>query len=148
MCFFVFLLMLQSSTSIGNPLKYYNRWIWVFLRSVLSRNIAPKSSRENVYSVVYLRYPLIITGCVAREACIASAAAGATPVFLLYLSSLLHTFSLFTLKINWWKGKPPGSIACTRKQQARFFWSCSSVVMNDATPLTPPSAWAELHFQM
>jgi len=51
-------------------------------------------------------------------------------------------------KTNWWKGKPSGSIACTRKQQPRFYWSCSSVVMNDATPLTPTSAWAELHFQM
>jgi len=50
--------------------------------------------------------------------------------------------------LNWWKGKPSGSIACTRKQQPRFYWSCSSVVMNDATPLTPPRAWAELHFQM
>jgi len=50
--------------------------------------------------------------------------------------------------INWWKGKPSGSIACTRKQQPRFYWSRSSVVLNDATPLTPPSAWAELHFQM
>jgi len=46
------------------------------------------------------------------------------------------------------KGKASGSIACTRKQQPRFYWSCSSVVMNYATPLTPPSAWAELHFQM
>jgi len=36
--------------------------------------------------------------------------------------------------INWWKGKPSGSIACTRKQQSRFYWSCSAVVMNDATP--------------
>ena len=35
--------------------------------------------------------------------------------------------------INWWKGKHSGSIACTRKQQPRFYWSCSSVVMNDAT---------------
>ena len=52
------------------------------------------------------------------------------------------------LILNWWKGKPSGSIACTRKQQPRFYWSCSSVLMNDATPLTPPSAWAELHFQM
>jgi len=53
-----------------------------------------------------------------------------------------------TLRLsNWWKGKPSGSIACTRKQQPRFYWSCSSVVMNDATPLTPPSAWAELHFK-
>ena len=51
-------------------------------------------------------------------------------------------------KSNWWKGKPSGSIACTRKQQPRFYWSRSSVVMNDATPLTPPSAWAVLHFQM
>jgi len=33
--------------------------------------------------------------------------------------------------INWWKGKPSGSIACTRKQQPRFYWSCSSVVIND-----------------
>ena len=37
---------------------------------------------------------------------------------------------------NWWKGKPSGSIACTRKQQPRFYWSRPSVVMNDATPLT------------
>jgi len=49
---------------------------------------------------------------------------------------------------NWRKGKPTGSIACTRKQQPRSHWSRPSVVMNDATPLTPPSAWAELHFQM
>ena len=50
--------------------------------------------------------------------------------------------------INCWK--PSGSIACTRKQQLRFYWSRSSVVMNDDTPLTPPppSARAELHFQM
>ena len=34
-------------------------------------------------------------------------------------------------------------LACTRKQQPRFYWSCSSVIMNDATPLTPPIAWAE-----
>jgi len=39
--------------------------------------------------------------------------------------------------LNWWKGKPSGSIVCTRKQQPRFYWSCSSVVMYDATPLTP-----------
>ena len=31
--------------------------------------------------------------------------------------------------INWWKGKPSGSIACTRKQQPRFYWSRSSVVV-------------------
>jgi len=40
-------------------------------------------------------------------------------------------------KKKWWKGKPSGSIACTRKQQPRFYRSCSSAVMNDATPLTP-----------
>jgi len=28
-------------------------------------------------------------------------------------------------QLNWWKGKPSGSIACTRKQQPRFYWSCS-----------------------
>jgi len=59
-----------------------------------------------------------------------------------------RTLLLCFVIINWWKGKPSGSIACTRKQQPRFYWSCSSVVMNDATPLTPPSAWAELHFQL
>jgi len=37
-------------------------------------------------------------------------------------------------------------MACTRKQQPRFYWSCSSVVMNDATPLTPRSAWASISF--
>jgi len=52
------------------------------------------------------------------------------------------------ITLNWWKGKPSGSIACTWKQQPWFYLSCSSVVMNDATPLTPPSAWAELHLQM
>jgi len=46
--------------------------------------------------------------------------------------------------INRWKGKPSGSLACTRKQQPRFYWSRSSVVMHDASPLTPPNAWAEL----
>jgi len=58
---------------------------------------------------------------------------------------LEHTFMY---QLNWWKGKPSESKACTRKQQPRFYWSCSSVVMNDATSLTPPSAWAGLHFQM
>ena len=48
----------------------------------------------------------------------------------------MHTYNDKCL-LNWWKGKPSGSIACTRKQQPRFYWSCSSVVMNDATPLTP-----------
>ena len=47
-----------------------------------------------------------------------------------------------SLFLNWWKGKPSGSIACTGKQQPRPYWSCSPVVMNDATPLTLPSAWA------
>jgi len=39
--------------------------------------------------------------------------------------------------LNWWKGKPSGSIDCTRKQQPRFYWSFSLVVINDTTPLTP-----------
>jgi len=60
----------------------------------------------------------------------------------------IHVLVMVFLALNWWKGKPSGSIACTRKQQPRFYWSRSSVVMNDATPRTPPSAWAELHFQM
>ena len=67
--------------------------------------------------------------------------------FLLYVLILdLMWHNSFCLYINWWKGKPSGSIACTRKQQPRLYWSCSLVVMNDATPLMPPpSAWAELH---
>jgi len=32
----------------------------------------------------------------------------------------------FLFFINWWKGKPSGSINCTRKKQPRFYWSCSS----------------------
>jgi len=49
--------------------------------------------------------------------------------------------------LNWWNGNPSGSIACTRKQQPRFYWSCSSVVMNDATPLsrTPFSNVNNIH---
>jgi len=40
-------------------------------------------------------------------------------------NEFLDTFSVPI--INWWKGKPSGSIACTRKQQPRFYWNCSSV---------------------
>ena len=63
-------------------------------------------------------------------------------------------FQIKTIKTMVWgelngeKGTPSGSIACMGKQQPRFYWSCSSLVMNNATPLTPPSAWAELYFQM
>ena len=53
--------------------------------------------------------------------------------------SYIYKFLIYLIK-NWWKGKPSGNIACTRKQQPRFYWSRSSVVMNDAEPLTPPSA--------
>jgi len=63
----------------------------------------------------------------------------------LWEAKLLGIVTCFCF-INWWKGKPSGSIACAIKQQPRFYWSRSSVVMNDATPLTPPSAWAELYF--
>ena len=76
-----------------------------------------------------------------------------TPVCVSHITShngnRLFKLLKISVFLNWWKGKPSGSKACTRKQQPRFYWSCSSVVMNDdATPLTPPSAWAELHFQM
>ena len=40
-------------------------------------------------------------------------------------------------KLKWWKGEPSGSITCTRKQQPWFYWSCSSIVMNNATPFAP-----------
>jgi len=69
-------------------------------------------------------------------------------VWLRVQTMLLKNRGPYLGKLNWWKGKPSGIIACTRKQQPRFYWSRSSGVMNDATPLTPPSAWAELHFQM
>jgi len=71
-------------------------------------------------------------------------------IFINVLTDCLKWCSMlrWMWELNWWKGKPSGSIACTRKQQPRFYWSCSSVVMNDATPLTTPSAWAELHFQI
>jgi len=51
------------------------------------------------------------------------------------IRSELTTISLVNL--NWEKGKPSGSIACMGKQQPRFYWSCSSVVMKDDTQLTP-----------
>ena len=34
----------------------------------------------------------------------------------------------FRLQLNWWKGKPSGRITCTKNQQSRFNWSCSSKV--------------------
>jgi len=49
-------------------------------------------------------------------------------------------------KLHWEKGKPLGSIDCMGKQQSRFYWSCSSVVIKDTTPMTPSSAWEELLF--
>jgi len=67
-------------------------------------------------------------------------------IFLLAVLFFISSSGVIIRVLNWWKGKPSGSIACTWKRQSRFYWSCSSVVMNDATPLTPPSAWAELHF--
>jgi len=45
-------------------------------------------------------------------------------------------------------GKSYRVIAGTHQNQPRFYWRFSSMVMKDATPLTPPSAWAELYFQM
>ena len=55
-----------------------------------------------------------------------------------YLSiKYLYFINTDLQKLNWWKGKPSVSIACTRKQQPRCYWSCLSVVMNDATPPTP-----------
>jgi len=38
----------------------------------------------------------------------------------LYLVMVTLTLTPPALISNWWKGKPPGSIACTRKQQPRF----------------------------
>ena len=41
------------------------------------------------------------------------------------------------------KGKAPRKHCLHKKKQPRFYWSCTSVVMKDAIPLTPPSTWAE-----
>jgi len=46
------------------------------------------------------------------------------------------------------KGKALRKHSLHEKTEASVFLSCSSVVMNDATPLTPNSARAELHFQI
>ena len=56
-----------------------------------------------------------------------------------YIHTKNKTFLLTMLKylINWWKGKPPGSQACVRKKQPRFYWICSSEKIKDATPLSP-----------
>ena len=54
------------------------------------------------------------------------------------VSALIWAWSglclIMVWSLNWWKEKPSGSIACTRKQQPRFYRSCSSVVM----------AWSDL----
>jgi len=81
-----------------------------------------------------------------------------TPVYIVPSTYMLLRYDLpsgFTylqlgrnVIINWWKGKPSGSIACTRKQQPRFYWSCSSVVINDVTPLTPKPFFKNIcHFK-
>jgi len=38
------------------------------------------------------------------------------------------SYKLQSIIINWWKGKPSGSIACTRKQQPRFYWSIKHIL--------------------
>ena len=35
-------------------------------------------------------------------------------------------------KLSWWRGKPSGRIACTRKPQPWFYWNCSSLVINES----------------
>jgi len=65
------------------------------------------------------------------------------------LQPIRHLFpvssTLLSVKLNWEKGK----VCWTHslhwpKWQPRLYWSCSSVVLNDASPLTAlPSAWAD-----
>ena len=50
------------------------------------------------------------------------------------------------VKFNWSKESPQKPYPAWENSN-QFYWSCSSVVMNDDTPLTTPSAWAELYFQ-
>jgi len=65
------------------------------------------------------------------------------PLNMTYLHCLQHSLfeNLFNLyyssEFNWENGKPSCSIACMGKQPHRLFCICISVVMKDATPLTP-----------
>jgi len=52
-------------------------------------------------------------------------------------NEVMSSLPAFLCWSNWEKEKPSESIVCMGKQQPRFYWSCSSVVMKDATPLTP-----------
>ena len=40
-----------------------------------------------------------------------------------------------------------GNIGCIETIAASVIWSCLSMVMKDAKPMTPPSTWGELYFQ-
>jgi len=55
-----------------------------------------------------------------------------TLIFLIFFGSLRWWFIVIKLM----KGKSTRKHACTRKQQPQFYWSYSSVVTTDATPLT------------
>jgi len=83
---------------------------------------------NKILYIVHLRY-FIIYG------------RGITPIWRYYKCLTCKTVELM-------KGKYLRKHSLHEKTAASVYWSCSSVVMHDATPLTPPSAWAELHFQM
>jgi len=51
-----------------------------------------------------------------------------------------HSFTFVQISIELMKGKALRKHSLHDKTAASGFLSCSSVVMNDATPLTPPSA--------
>jgi len=52
-------------------------------------------------------------------------------------NDIMSSLPAFLCWSNWEKEKPSESIVCMGKQQPRFYWSCLSVVMKYATPLTP-----------
>ena len=59
----------------------------------------------------------------------------------LYSGEKLTHYSELVTKLM--KGKALRKHSLHEKKHPRFYWSCSSVVIKDATALTPPSAWAE-----
>jgi len=50
-------------------------------------------------------------------------------------------------KFYWEKEKSLGSKDCMWTITASVYWSCSSMVTKDTTPLKPPGAWAEFYFK-
>jgi len=68
---------------------------------------------------------------------------------MLYIAWKLqwHLVIAYAKQIKLMKGKALRKHSMKLKQQPRFYWIRSSVIMTDTTPLTPPNAWVELYFK-